>query len=210
MEIDGLYQLEDVQLYPTGEQVLNVWFFQSADAAATAEDLTLAFNNDMLSVIQPLQSEQFYHTTIRAFNLGNPADFYERTLVDANGTQAADCLPAYVAVNFTLRAATRDVRPGSKRIGGIPDISTAYTNGVIVNSFYLADAEALRAQMSVPVTAAGPAYENVIVKRIPYVNSKGNDDYRLPETSAEAVYYPVAAALFNNRLSHQVSRGNSR
>lgn len=209
MELDGLYQLEDVQLYPTGEEVLNVWFFQSDDPAATAEDLTLAFNNDMLSVIQPLQSEQFYHTQIRAANLGDPADFYERTLVDANGTQAADCLPAYVAVNFTLRAATRAVRPGSKRIGGIPDISTAYTNGVIVNSFYLADAEALRAQMSTPITAAGPEYTNVILKRV-REGVAPNYTYRLPETDAETFFYPVVAALFNNRLSHQVSRGNSR
>lgn len=210
MEINGLYQLEDVQLYPTGEQVLNVWFFFSDDPAATAEDLTLAFNNDIVTAMQNLQSEQFFHTNIRAANLGDPADFYDRTLVDANGTQAADCQPAYVALNYTLRAATRAVRPGSKRIGGMPDISTAFTNGVAVNSFFLADAETLRAAMVTPITAAGAEYQNVIVKRIPYVTEEGNDAYRLPQTSVEAQYFNVVAALFNNRLSHQVSRGNSR
>lgn len=209
MEIDGLYQLEDVQLFPTGEQMLNVYFFTSFDAAATAEDLTLAFNNDVLNLIKICQAAAVSHTTITARNLGDPADYYERALTGAVGGYAGESLSAFTAYPFTLRAATRAVRPGSKRIGGVPEAANLSTNGVITDATLLTALNNVRTAMATVVNAAGPDYQPVIVKRV-RSGAPGSYTYRLPTTDAEAEYYDVATALLNTTLSHQVSRGNNR
>lgn len=210
--IADIYQVVDNQRFPGGELVQNVYFYSAEDSDGSAEDLSLAFNNDMLTgLIRDLQSNQFSHTVIGAQSLGNPADFYNRVLTGAVGVWGTDCLPAFNALNFTLRTASRAVRPGSKRIGGLPDNTGVYTNGQVIDVSELATMEDVRIAMSAIITAAGAEYTPVIVKRIfvpATVDHKAY--YRLPETDGELEYFPVSVALVNPVVTHQTSRGNGR
>lgn len=210
--INSIYQVIDKQLFPTGELVENVYFYSSEDADGSAEDLSLAFNNDMLTgIIRDAQSNQFSHSIITAISLGNPADFYNRVLVGAVGGLAFDCLPAFNALNFTLRTASRAVRPGSKRIGGLPDGTDYYANGVVVAAGLLTLLEDIRTAMAGTITAAGAVYTPIIVKRIPVAADEDHGAYyRLPTTDLELEYFPVVNALVNVRVTHQISRGNAR
>lgn len=210
--IDQIYQVTDNQLFPTGELMQNVYFYADEPASGSAEDLSLAFNNDMLTgVIRDLQSSQLTHQSIAVQCLGDPSDFYVRVLTGAVGGRGADCLPAFNAINFTLRSNSRAVRPGSKRVGGLPDDTALYTNGQVVDSAMLGFLEDIRVAMSAPVSAAGGDYSPVIVKRIPVAATEDHGPYyRLPGVGDVLEYFPIVATLVNPIITHQVSRGNGR
>lgn len=208
----SIYKVVDNQRFPGGEVVQNVYFYSAEDGDGSAEDLSLAFNNDMLTgIIRAAQANQFEHTSVEAQSLGDFADFYTRVLTGAVGGWTSDCLSPFTAVNFTLRTASREVRPGSKRIGGLPDSTSLYTNGQVTESEQLSNLEDIRLAMAGVITAAGAEYTPIIIKRI-FVPAGGDHGpyYRLPETDGELVYFPVSVALVNPILTHQTSRGNGR
>lgn len=212
VSIANIYQLVDRQRFPTGELIENVYFYSDESGAGSAEDLSLAFNNDMLTgIIRDVQSIQLEHVSINVQSLGDPADFYIRVLSGAFGVETPDCMPAHDAVNFTLRTSSRAVRPGSKRIGGLPDFTSYYTNGQVTDAARLVLYNDIRVAMATIVNATAVDYSPIIVKRV-FVPAAGDhgDYYRLPTTDGELAYFPVVAALFNPRITHQISRGNGR
>jgi hypothetical protein len=210
--IDQIYQLTDNQRFPTGEIVQNVYFFADEGASGSAEDLTLAFNNDMLTgIIRDLQSDDFEHISVEAHSLGAFDDFYVRVLTGAVGGRSGDCLPAFNAINFTLRTSSRAVRPGSKRIGGLPDETTLYLNGQVVDSAMLGFMEDIRVAMATVINAGEGDYTPVVVKRIPVAATEDHGAYyRLPGIGDVLEYFPVVTCLVNPIITHQVSRGNGR
>lgn len=212
MDRGRLFQLTDNQMFPNGETILNVYFYATDGIGGTAEDLCSAFSSGVLLNIRDMQSAQFKHTSLQAHNLENAADFFELPLSNVFGTVAGeDCLPAFVAVNYTLRAATRDVRPGSKRIGGLPDGAAYYTNGVMTHVGMIAWAEQIRLDLGATLVRGGVDYVPVIVKRVLLpADAEHGKRYVLPRNDAETTFYPVEGVNVNARLTHQTSRGNGR
>lgn len=212
MPIDNVYMLNDVQLVASGEAIENVYFFSNDGAGGSAESLAQAFQDDILALILDCQAASVSHRIVQVRSLGNPADYFEVALSGVIGSNAGDALSAFTALNFTLRPASRVVRPGSKRISGLPDVSSLYTDGVVVNATFISTINLLRIALGTQITELANTYTPVIVKRVfvPADEPEHGAYYRLPVDDEELVMEPVANVLSNLRLTHQVSRGNSR
>jgi hypothetical protein len=205
MALDDVFKVTDYQRLPSGEEVLNVYFYQRLDPAGDAADLLAVFVSDLAADVKAVQSNELVHRLYRVENLGDLADFDEYSLAGDVGGQGAGVRNEWDAWAYTLRPSTRAVRPGSKRIAGVPEGDGAYTNGVVVNAAMLILLQALRVQLSALLVGTLAQYQPVIVKRV-----LDGTTYRLPETTLELVAVPVSQALFNTKISHQVSRGNNR
>jgi hypothetical protein len=124
------------------------------------------------------------------------------------GTFATDeSLPSFAAIGYTLKLNTRAVRPGSKRIAGIPEIVT--NRQTITDAAYIALMEAFRLKLQSPLVGAADTWQLVVVKRVktPVVGTVPLQyDYRMPTTDADLVYGSVVAALTSTTISSQVSR----
>jgi hypothetical protein len=161
-------------------------------------------------LVEPFQHANIEHVLARAYSLGDLTDFAEVSQTGNTGNASGDMLPSFNAVNFTLRAASRAVRPGSKRIVGLAEGMVA--GDFITNATTIGEMNAYRLALAATIESPNDntEYFPVIVKRVPYTTSKGTEAYRWPTTDAELVAPAVTGALLNLRVSHQVSRGNSR
>lgn len=205
MALADVFKLVDYQRLPSGEQILNTYFFERDDPAGNSTDLLATFNTDMLPVIEGIQSSALVHYLTRCENLGDLGDFAEQAFSGEVGSLVAPVRNEWDAYAYTLRPSTRDVRPGSKRIGGVPEADAAYTNGVVTDASTLILMQALRTQLGASLVGTDANYNPVIVKRV-----LDGGSYRLPETDGELLAIPVAQVLVNTKISHQVSRGNNR
>jgi hypothetical protein len=207
MPLADVYQLIDKQMY--GQQpVENVWFFERLDAGGSAADLIDAFVSGIFPQIRAIQGNGIYHAEITCQSLGDLSDF-DTQVTNVYGTYGAvDVLPSFNAVGFTLKPATRAVRPGSKRFVGVPE--EAVISGTIVFPAYLTALEALRIELDDNQVGTDSEYQPVIVKRVRYqpdpVEEPDKWSYRLPETDAELVLGLVKQALLNPETTSQVSR----
>lgn len=210
MALADIYVLEDVQIIHGAEEVRNVYTYQRDGESGSAEELVAAFLQDVQPEIENIQTNAVEHVLCRAYSLGDLTDFFEQTETGNVGNLVVLTLPSFTAVNFTLRAASRAVRPGSKRYAGVPEEAVA--NDTINQASYITALNALRIQLAAVITSPNDAttYSPVIVKRVPYVTDKGNDAYRYPVPGDTLVAPLVTGALVNLQVSHQVSRGNSR
>lgn len=205
MALSDVFKCTDYQRLPSGEQILNTYFYQRLDPAGDAPDLLAAFVSDVGDAVKAVQSVALVHYLWRVESLGDLADFDEFSVAGDIGDFSPGVRNEWDAYAFTLRPSTRAVRPGSKRIGGVPEADTNYTNGVITGADHLILLQALRVQLGALLEGALSQYQPVIVKRV-----LDGGSYRLPETDLELVSVPVAQVLFNTKISHQVSRGNNR
>jgi hypothetical protein len=136
-------------------------------------------------------------------------DLGEET-VGTGGGITGEMLPVFNAVNFTIKPASRAVRPGSKRIAGVPE--TVQLDGTITDSSYITALNGLRVAMGNEISTDDVNfYRLVTIKRVAY-DVPDSDPvrvaYRFPETDGELVFAPVRNILLNTKVSHQVSRGN--
>lgn len=210
MALADIYVLEDVQVIGGVEVILNTYTYQRNAPEGSALELANAFIQDVQLLVEQIQVTSLEHTVTRVYSLGDLEDFAEVTQTGNTGVNATEAYPSYVAVNFTLRAASRAVRPGSKRYAGIPE--AAGVGNVITNSGFITALNNLRVGLSAVIESPEDAttYSPVVVKRVPYVTSKGNDAYRYPQPGDTLVAPLITGALVDLQLSHQVSRGNSR
>jgi len=213
MALVDIFMLTFFQVYlPTGESILNNFFFRRAAATGTAADLIDAVNNatDLIGKWQDCQTNNMKGVLLKAINLGLLTDFREEAYAFAGGAVYGGDMPIHDAINFTLRVDTRAVRPGSKRLAGLGE--DAVVNGVVTDAGYIAALEALRLELETPQVGALDTYLPIVVKRVlrpPDVDHE-HERYTLPETDGELVIGNVTSALVNLRVSHQTSRGNGR
>lgn len=205
MALADIYQLFDLQRLPSGETMENVYFYERVDPAGDAQDLVGAFIADVRPSILGIQSAGLVHYLTRAISLGDVADFYELGEAGIVGARAGAVRNEWDCFAYTLRPSSRAVRPGSKRIGGVPEGDAEYTNGVVTDTSMLILLQAARAAMGVVISGDTSDYQPVIVKRV-----FDDPSYRLPETDGELVAVPVSTVLLNTKISHQISRGNQR
>lgn len=209
-ELGNLYQVTHFQSLEGGESISNVYFFDKNNPVATAEDLADSFFEELLPTILACQSSKIVTERVQVINIGVLEDFVENVYSSIEGAWVTGgCLPIHSAINFSLRPNTRSVRPGSKRLSGIPE--TAQEAGIVNDPDYIANLEGFRVQVALALSmgASPNVFDPVIVKRV-RVGSPGSYTYRLPETDLEYTFAYVTAALLNLHVSHQVSRGNSR
>lgn len=209
----AFYQLTLVQLMNT-EKLHNVFFYRTDAVGATAQNLGQAFEEDILPLINDLQNVAVSNSLLRVINLGDLTDFWEKALTGAGLNTSSESLPAHDAINYTLRLNTRAVRPGSKRISGIPE--SAQSNGIITVGSYITQMNTLRTALYDTIaynTTPAVAYQPVVIKRVKEtetVNGQEKVTYRLPTPSETVEYGDVVSCLVNTKISHQISRGNGR
>jgi hypothetical protein len=207
MSYSGIvWQITDVQRMD-GEEMLNVYFYADPTSAGDADDLRLAFKDAFQLQLLDIQSVDLSHVALDVVNLFADGDFSTDSDV-ATGTIGTESFPHAVAVNFTLRPASRAVRPGSKRYAGVPE--SASNHNVINDSSYITQLNLVKDNLALEIAAPTDpvsSYIPVVVKRIPYTTPGGNPAYRLPTSGTEADVFEVLGALVNLTISHQVSRG---
>jgi hypothetical protein len=205
MPLADIFQVIDLQRLPSGEGIENVYFFQRQGVAGNALDMAEAFDTVLRPSILATQSSALVHYLTRVTNLGDVADFTERSSAGVVGGRAGAVRNEWDCWAYTLRPSSRAVRPGHKRIGGVPEGDAEYTNGVVTDTSMLIILNGLRSALQSDVAGADDTYTPIILKRI-----LDGLVYRLPETDGEVTAVPVAVCLLNNKISHQITRGNSR
>lgn len=208
--ISDVYQLTHTMLWNNAEPMVNVYFYQRNTGLGTAQQLANAWSEDVLPAIRAWQSQIVWHDRCEVINLGDLTDFGGTNYTNTRGLNtSADPLPAFNAVQYTLRAGSRAVRPGSKRYPGITEGDV--TAGVITSSGVITQLNALGAALIANIQAGtGETFAPVIVKRVKYAPEPGKVAYRLPETTGELVAPGITGYSLNFNISHQVSRGNAR
>jgi len=206
MALSDIYQLVQKQTYGT-KNIENVWFYQKEAPESTAQDLSDAFQEDLLPVMLAMQGFVMRTVELYITNLGNLADFWTEALDEQGTFGDVDCLPAINAINYTMKPATRAVREGSKRICGIPEAVTDFDT--VTNATYLTKMEALRIAIDTPLNTGGEIFTPCIVKRIKEEVTGTvplQYTYRLPTVGDTLTVTNFAAVLVNKNITSQVSR----
>ena len=180
-------------------------FFYIGTGDGLSNSLAQAMADDIVPVMDNLLPLDWNFYRIEVQSLFDPTDFFGLD-IDLDGIQTVETTAPYTAINFTLRVPTRSIRPGSKRIGPVPE--DVVTNGIIDDEDYLVLVEAMRSVMEdtiEPTGATGDTYDPVVVKRVKFTED-GKVKYRLPASFGEAVYANVTGVVVNSILSHQTSR----
>lgn len=204
MALGDTYLLRSRQRTTYGVELENVYFYRGT-GVGLALNLCQAFADDITPLVAALQPVDVTHYLLEAGSLFDLTDFGSLAISVA-GTILNETSAPFTAVNFTLRVPTRAIRPGSKRIGPVPE--SVIQNGVINDAPYILSVGALVLALDdVIEPSANPAqsFEPVLVKRI-LIPGSDPKRYRLPATIAEATISPVTQVAFSNIVSHQVSR----
>jgi hypothetical protein len=208
MALADIYVLDHIQSF-NNEPIHNIYTFE-AISEGSALDLINAFEEDILPSVQLMQCDDLRTEALKAYSLGNLADLNEKTIGTGGGNTSADMLPVFNAVNFSLKPTSRAVRPGSKRIAGVPE--TVQVNGTITEGGYLTFMENLRVAYGNEVSTDDVNfYRLVIVKRVLYDvpdTDPVRQAYRFPVSDEELVFAALRNVTTTTKVSHQVSRGN--
>lgn len=205
MPLNKVYQLIHRQTF-VGQEIINVYFYNHNSGAGGAGILAAAFADDLLPAINDIQCSVIRNVELNVFNLDDLSDFANLALADG-GTNAGESLPPTDAVGFTFKLNTRAVRPGSKRICGVPE--AAQNAGSITNEAYLAQIEVLRLALADDVTGVADSYSPVVLKRVKTAipgTSPVEYTYRLPATDAQLVMAGITSVLTTPFVTSQVSR----
>lgn len=201
------YMLRFRQTWGTGGKFMeNVFFYDHTAGDGNSSDLATVFNTVMVPAINALQCDRVKNYDFVITNFGDLADFAQPAVAGI-GAYAADPLPPFNAINYTLKLNTRAVRKGSKRISGVPELASAA--GVIVDELYITKMNDLRTLFMNELVDAGNTWLPIVVKRVkePVVGTVPQQyTYRLPATSSELVTGEIVVALTSLNVSHQTSR----
>lgn len=207
MALSSLYMVRLIQTWGVGgKQLENVFFFNHTAGAGVAINLAEALETGLLPLLADVQAQFVQNKSIEVINMGTLSDFISYPITGEGGF-SGDVLPPYAALGFTMKLNTRAVRHGSKRIAGIPESIQA--NGVINNTPYLTNVEALRLWLQQEVVSADDTWLPVVVKRVKEAVAgtvPQQYTYRLPVTDGELVLGEVVTVQTSQNLTHQVSR----
>lgn len=213
MAMDDLYEVS-LKGAMSGQECWNVLhYWQELEFVTTystkAQVLAENWYDQIFPSIQGIASEDVSYSEIRVRNLFTQSDRYNLAIseVGTGATEGAQTLPTFAAFGYTLLPETPVVKPGAKRFVGVPEICQA--DGVINVGGYITTLQALETKLEAAVTVGAviqdPCFVPIIVKRI-RSGSPGAYEYRLPETSLEAVFSKIAVAAFNAIITSQISR----
>lgn len=209
MGIGTVYELQHKQEY-LNEPMQNTYHFEGLTGDADAEKLCELFIVDYLPKVSAIQVNNVIELALVAYALFDFADFFEDTAYAAGTKPAGTPLVAHTAVNFSLKTVRRDVGPGSKRYSGLSE--TWITGNFFDDTGFITAANALRAQMSLPLTdGATDTFRPVIVKRVEYAATESaKAGYYMPRVIGDLDFAAVRTAVWNTRASKQGSRNNGK
>jgi hypothetical protein len=165
MATGDLYRVVDVQTL-LGQQVLNVYFYKCIAAGSAPSLPTTLFGlmyENILTDMFTVQSSQLTHNGGIITNEDNDDEFATVPTSDT-GTISGDVMPPFVAWAIRLNRASRAVRNGQKRIGGVPE--SLVVDGVAASSI-LSTLTGIAVSMATILTdpVSGAAFEPRIVHR---------------------------------------------
>lgn len=205
MALGDIYMLTDKYNGSNLPSASNVYFYIGT-GDGLAPDLYEAFIDDVLPQIAAMQPADIEHIEIAVQSLFDPTDFTVQT-ISAPGTWPVEANAQFTAVSFGLRLPTRAIRPGSKRIGPVPE--DAATSSAITDVDYLTAVNAVRGKLDdtiQPNANISRTFDPVVVKRVREVDLAGKVTYRLPTDFGEAVWSNITAVTVDLFVSHQDSR----
>jgi len=208
-----LYELS-LKAQMSGQECFNVFhFWQELDFVTTyttvAQVLAENWYDQIFPSIQAIASEDVFYSEVGVRNLFSQSDQFSLAISDygSGATGGAQTLPTFNAFAFTLLPDTPVVKPGGKRFVGVPEV--CQSDGVIDSAGYITTLQACEDALIEPVTVGlviqDPVFVPVLVKRV-RSGSPGAYEYRLPETTLEAVFSRVIVAAFNSLITSQISR----
>lgn len=127
--IGDVYQIRDYQVMAgdNSNPFLNVYHYEVVLTSVTmdASSVEAAFQGTVGVNVRNVQSTSLQHTLHEVINLMDPTDFISIgfTPPAGQGAVAGDYLPNANCFSFIYRRATRVVRNGWKRIGGLSEAS---------------------------------------------------------------------------------------
>lgn len=207
MALADLYMLIHKQS-SQGQNIENVYFYERTDPAMVAGDLIVGWKTLIQPKVNAMQTDTVRTDEVTCQSLGDPVDFDEDTLATTGTYGSDDSLPTFAAINFTLKPNNRLVRPGSKRICGIPESVTV--KNLVTDAGYIALMNTLKTALAANLTTGGIAFSPVIIKRTKTLIAgtvPAQYKYTLPVAGDPLVVAGVRTVLTNTIISHQVSRG---
>lgn len=211
MASGDIYEIVDIQMLQ-GSECENVYFYEQRAAILplfgnVASVLGAEWNEQILPTICTIQDADLIHVETRVRNLFDAADAANvASGINGSLTGSVDALPSFVAAGYTLSTDNAAVRDGAKRYAGPNE--NMQENGVW-NALYLDALQDVADVNEAPVTGGliieDPVWFPVVVKRI-RTGTPGAYEYRLPETSGEAIVGTIIEALFDAVVTSQISR----
>lgn len=211
MASGDIYEIVDVQMLQ-GSECENVYFYEQRGAFVpvsgnTAFALGEEFNETILPVICGIQDSDLVHVETRVRNLFDATD--AANVASGNTgllTGSVDAMPSFVAAGYQLPTDNAQVRDGAKRYAGMNE--NMQENGVW-NVLYYDELQAVADAIAAPITGGLIITDDimfpVVVQRV-RTGTPGNYEYRLPETSGEAVVGTIIEALWSAVVTSQISR----
>jgi hypothetical protein len=206
MTLASTYILRHIQNCQ-GQEIENVYMFDHILGTGNSGNLAFDFETNWLPLIAALQTSAMAHKGLIVYNMSDLSDFVTLPLA-GNGTYGpVEQLPTFAAVGYSFKVDTRAVRPGSKRIAGIPEAVTSLNT--VADAGYLALVESLRLAFQGTMVGVSNSWKQIVVKRTKTAipgTLPVKYAYRLPTTELDYVSGTVTAALANVILTSQVSR----
>lgn len=212
MAIGDIYECTLTQL-DRGQQVNNIfYYYQDLEFVTTnptkAQSLAEAWQTQILPAVRGIQPAEILSTDLTVKNLFDVSDGYDLGLsVGGSFTTDRQLESTFNAFGFKLNGDNPAVKNGAKRFTGV--FEDYIDDGVITGASLITPLNALSTALEAPVTIGliipDPVFVPIVVKRV-RTGSPGAYEYRLPATSAEAVFSRITVALWNAVITSQLSR----
>ena len=125
MAVGDIYVVKQKASY-LAQQILNVYYFEQTTEVGDTDAFALweAFDNDILTNLVPLVSDNYFVTSVEVFQIAEPEDFFEQAPTTNQGLRVIavnDLMPSYVAFRYRSNRAGAGSRRSYKRFAGIGD-----------------------------------------------------------------------------------------
>lgn len=155
-----------------GQETVNRFFYGSESSIADLSGLTTEFIANVIPALQLIMSNVAGFTHMETQFVKGGTDFRSDTL-NVVGLNSGDCLPPYVAFDFTFLRGGVGERNGYKRIAGVPE--SEQVNGTITTgaaTAAVAAADAMFAELTPGVFAWNPVIRRTRINRVPQITPK--------------------------------------
>ncbi len=208
MALIDMYQITH-KATNVSQNLLNVYHVERSAGTVTASDIAQAFQDSIMASLIALQNTVTLYDSVFVENLDDPTDFDTLIQTGQAGGRLGANAPTGLAFEIRFPRERRDMHDGFKRWGGLSeetfssqDLAAAF----IADMGLLGDNLVLTwEQASAPGVAV---CDYVIIKRICTVQPPPTPcpSYRLPETTAELVFYKPLKHQEKTTVRTQVSR----
>ena len=192
MAIGNHYIIKVFSTY-LAQQLLNVYAYELNSGTVTAADVALAFETQVQTSVMGAIVGGTTIDNIQVYNLEVPDDF---AIISSalSGLSSGDGMPPYVSMSILYRRASRAVRNGHKRLGGV---SEAHQSQGVLDSATIAILNDFALASATPLIGTSPAFTAT-----PKIWRRA----RLHPTVFTDTFFDIASAVVNENLTTQNTR----